>query len=138
MRINIINGPNLNLLGIREPEIYGNEGFEGFLERMKQRFPHVQLDYYQSNIEGELVSALQQAGFSYDGIILNPGGYTHTSVAIGDAVAAIRTPVLEVHLSNVYAREDFRKISHVSAKVKGTISGLGLKGYELAIAYFAG
>jgi 3-dehydroquinate dehydratase-2 len=137
MKIYIINGPNLNLLGIREPEIYGNEGFEGFLERMKQKFPHVQFDYFQSNIEGELVTALQKGGYSYDGIILNPGGYTHTSVAIGDAVAAIRTPVLEVHLSNIYAREDFRKISHVSAKVKGTISGLGLKGYELAIACFA-
>ena len=136
MKIMIINGPNLNLLGIREPEVYGKQGFEEFIVNMKQKYPSITIDYMQSNVEGELVDALQNAGFSYEGIILNPGGYTHTSVAIGDAIAAIKTPVLEVHISNVHAREDFRKISHVSAKAKGTISGLGIKGYELALRYF--
>ena len=136
MKIMIINGPNLNLLGIREPEVYGKQGFEEFIPNLKQLYPAVTIDYFQSNVEGELVTALQKAGFSYDGIILNPGGYTHTSVAIGDAVAAITTPVVEVHISNVQAREEFRKISHISAKAKGTIAGLGLKGYELALRYF--
>ena len=136
MKIMIINGPNLNLLGIREPEVYGKQGFEEFVANLKQQYPAVTIDYFQSNVEGELVSALQKAGFSYNGIILNPGGYTHTSVAIGDAVAAITSPVIEVHISNVHAREEFRKISHVSAKAKGTIAGLGLKGYELALRYF--
>ena len=136
MKIMIINGPNLNLLGIREPEVYGKQGFEEFVANLKQQYPAVTIDYFQSNVEGELVSALQKAGFSYNGIILNPGGYTHTSVAIGDAVAAITSPVIEVHISNVHAREEFRKISHVSAKSKGTITGLGLKGYELALRYF--
>jgi 3-dehydroquinate dehydratase-2 len=136
MKIMIINGPNLNLLGIREPEVYGKQGFEEFVANLKQQYPAVTIDYFQSNVEGELVTALQKAGFSYDGIILNPGGYTHTSVAIGDAVAAITTPVIEVHISNVQAREEFRKISHISAKAKGTIAGLGLKGYELALRYF--
>jgi len=136
MKIMIINGPNLNLLGIREPEVYGKQGFEEFVENLKQQYPAVTIDYFQSNVEGDLVTALQQAGFSYDGIILNPGGYTHTSVAIGDAVAAINSPVIEVHISNVHAREEFRKISHISAKAKGTIVGLGLKGYELALRFF--
>jgi 3-dehydroquinate dehydratase-2 len=136
MKIMIINGPNLNLLGIREPEVYGKQGFEEFVSNLKQQYPAVTIDYFQSNVEGELVTALQKAGFSYDGIILNPGGYTHTSVAMGDAVAAITTPVIEVHISNVHAREEFRKISHISAKAKGTIAGLGLKGYELALRYF--
>jgi 3-dehydroquinate dehydratase-2 len=136
MKIMIINGPNLNLLGIREPEVYGKQGFEEFVANLRQQYPAVSIDYFQSNVEGELVTALQKAGFSYDGIILNPGGYTHTSVAIGDAVAAITTPVIEVHISNVHAREEFRKISHISAKAKGTIVGLGLKGYELALRYF--
>lgn len=136
MKIMIINGPNLNLLGIREPEVYGKQGFDEFIANLRQKNPSVDIDYFQSNVEGELVSALQQAGFSYDGIILNPGGYTHTSVAIGDAIAAIKTPVVEVHISNVHAREDFRKLSHVSAKAKGTIAGLGMKGYELALLYF--
>jgi 3-dehydroquinate dehydratase-2 len=136
MKIMIINGPNLNLLGIREPEVYGKQGFEEFVANLKQQYPAVTIDYFQSNVEGELVTALQKAGFSYDGIILNPGGYTHTSVAIGDAVAAITTPVIEVHISNIHAREEFRKISHISAKAKGTIAGLGLKGYELALRYF--
>ncbi|HEX5669783.1 MAG TPA: type II 3-dehydroquinate dehydratase [Chitinophagaceae bacterium] len=137
MKIMIINGPNLNLLGIREPEVYGMQGFDEFLTNLRQKYPSVDIDYFQSNVEGELINALQQAGFSYDGIILNPGGYTHTSVAIGDAIAAIKTPVVEVHISNVHAREDFRKLSHVSAKAKGTIAGLGMKGYELALLWFS-
>jgi 3-dehydroquinate dehydratase-2 len=136
MKIAIINGPNLNLLGTREPEVYGSENFDSFIQSLKQRYPSVEFSYYQSNVEGELINELQRVGFDYDGIILNPGGYTHTSVSIGDAIAAIKTPVIEVHISNVHAREDFRKISHVSAKCKGTISGLGLKGYELALQYF--
>src|SRR4030095_3868985 len=136
MKIAIINGPNLNLLGKRETDIYGNKPFDVFLNELQHKYPHVHLYYYQSNVEGELINELQRIGFDYDGIIFNPGGYTHTSVAIGDAIAAITTPVIEVHISNVHAREDFRKISHVSAKCKGTISGLGLKGYELAIQFF--
>lgn len=134
--IAIINGPNLNLLGQREPEIYGSRGFESFLEMLEQKYPQVVFSYFQSNVEGELVNALQRFGFEVDGIILNPGGYTHTSVAIGDAIAAIKSPVIEVHISNVHAREDFRKISHVSAKARGTICGFGLKGYELALTSF--
>lgn len=132
-KIAIINGPNLNLLGKREPEVYGNKGFDEYFDEIKSLFPNVQFYYYQSNIEGELVSALQSVGFEYDGIVLNPGAYTHTSVAIGDAIAAITTPVVEIHISNIHARETFRSINFVSAKAKGTISGLGLKGYELAI-----
>src|ERR1700709_867717 len=132
----IINGPNLNLLGKREPGIYGSQSFEEFLAGLKKKYPQVSFSYYQSNVEGELVNELQRVGFEADGIILNPGGYTHTSVAIGDAIAAIKSPVIEVHISNVHAREEFRKISHVSAKCKGTISGLGLKGYALAVTYF--
>lgn len=135
-KIVIINGPNLNLLGQREPEVYGTEGFDSFFDSLRQRFPEVELIYFQSNVEGELINALQQYGFQSDGIILNPGGYTHTSVAIGDAVAAIKTSVIEVHISNIHAREEFRKISHVSAKAKGTIAGLGLDGYTLALHYF--
>lgn len=133
MKIAIINGPNLNLLGKREPEVYGKQNFEQYFEDLKRKYPEISFVYYQSNIEGELINKLQELGFSYDGIIMNPGGYTHTSVAIGDAVAALSTPVIEVHISNIHAREDFRKLSHVSAKSKGTIAGLGLKGYELAI-----
>jgi 3-dehydroquinate dehydratase-2 len=135
MRIAIINGPNLNLLGTREPEVYGSKTFEQYFVELQKLFPSVEFSYFQSNIEGEIISQLQQVGFSYDGIIINPGGYTHTSVAIGDAIAAITTPVLEVHISNVHAREEFRKLSHVSAKARGTIVGLGLKGYELAVRY---
>src|SRR6476661_3705201 len=133
MKIAIINGPNLNLLGKREPGIYGSTSFEQFFEGLKKKYPQIDLHYYQSNIEGELINELQRVGFDHDGIVLNPGGYTHTSVALGDAIAAITTPVVEVHISNVHAREDFRKISHVSAKSKGTIAGLGLMGYELAV-----
>jgi 3-dehydroquinate dehydratase-2 len=136
MRIAIINGPNLNLLGTREPEVYGNRTFEQYFGELQQKYPAVRFSYFQSNVEGELVNELQRAGAAADGIILNPGGYTHTSVAIGDAIAAIKTPVIEVHISNVQAREDFRKLSHVSAKAKGTIAGLGLKGYELAVQFF--
>lgn len=133
MKIAIINGPNLNLLGQREISVYGEQSFESFLELLKTRFPTISFSYFQSNVEGELVDAIQKFGFDHNGIILNPAAYTHTSVAIGDAIAAIKAPVIEVHISNVHAREDFRKISHVSAKVKGTISGLGLQGYALAV-----
>ena len=135
MNIAIINGPNLNLLGKREPEVYGKETFETFLENLIEMFPNVQFKYFQSNVEGELVNAIQEYGFTTDGIILNPAGYTHTSVAIGDAVAAVVSVVVEVHISNIFAREEFRKHSHVSAKCAGVISGLGLKGYELAVRY---
>jgi len=135
MRIAIINGPNLNLLGKRETDIYGNMPFESWLEQLKTAYPQVQFSYYQSNVEGELINELQRVGFDYDGIILNPAGFTHTSVAIGDAIAAIKTPVVEVHISNVHAREDFRKLSHVSGKSVGSIFGLGLKGYELALQF---
>jgi 3-dehydroquinate dehydratase-2 len=136
MKIAIINGPNLNLLGKREPEVYGNQTFEQFYQSLQQKYPHIQFSYFQSNVEGELINELQRVGFEYDGILFNPGGYTHTSVAIGDAIAAIKTPVIEIHISNVHAREDFRKISHVSAKCKGTISGLGMDGYRLGIEAF--
>ena len=136
MRIAIINGPNLNLLGKRETDIYGNLSFDVFLEKLQAQYPHVHFSYFQSNIEGELIDAIQQYGFNQDGIVLNPAGYTHTSVAIGDAIAAVRAPVIEVHISNVHAREDFRKLSHVSGKAKGSIFGLGLEGYKLAVEYF--
>jgi 3-dehydroquinate dehydratase II len=136
LKIAIINGPNLNLLGTREPEVYGAKNFEQYLDELVAKYPSVGITYFQSNIEGELINALQKEGAVADGIIINPGGYTHTSVAIGDAIAAIKAPVVEVHISNVHAREDFRKISHVSARAKGTIAGLGLKGYELALQYF--
>jgi 3-dehydroquinate dehydratase II len=135
MRIAIINGPNLNLLGKREPDIYGNMSFEKFFMELKRKFPLIEWSYFQSNVEGELINELQRVGFEYDGIILNPGGYTHTSVAIGDAIAAIKAPVIEVHISNVHAREEFRKISHISGKAVGSIIGFGLKGYELAVEY---
>jgi 3-dehydroquinate dehydratase-2 len=136
MKIAIINGPNLNLLGTRETDVYGNMSFENFFDQLKQKYPTVEFSYFQSNVEGELVNALQSSARSCDGIILNPAGYTHTSVAIGDAIAAIKTPVIEVHISNVHAREDFRKLSHVSGKAVGSIFGLGLKGYELAVEWF--
>ncbi len=135
MKIAIINGPNLNLLGKRETDIYGTESFDQFFEKLKIKFTEAELVYFQSNIEGELVNAIQEYGFSMDGIILNPAAYTHTSVAIGDAVAAVKASVVEVHISNVHAREDFRKFSHVSGKCAGSIFGLGLKGYELAITW---
>ena len=136
MKIAIINGPNLNLLGKRETEIYGNMPFEKYFMELKRKYPLIEWTYFQSNVEGELINELQRIGYEYDGIIMNPGGFTHTSVAIGDAIAAIKTPVVEVHISNVHAREDFRKLSHVSGKAAGSIFGLGLKGYELALHYF--
>ncbi len=136
MKIAIINGPNLNLLGKRETDIYGNMPFEKYFEEIQSKYSQVQFTYYQSNVEGELINEIQRIGFDYDGIIINPGGYTHTSVALGDAIAAIKTKVIEVHISNVHAREDFRKLSHVSGKSVGSIFGLGLKGYELAVEWF--
>jgi 3-dehydroquinate dehydratase-2 len=138
MKIAIINGPNLNLLGKRETDIYGNMPFEKFLESLREKYSYAEISYFQSNVEGELINELQRVGFDHDGIIFNPAGYTHTSVAIGDAIAAIKTPVIEVHISNVHAREDFRKLSHVSGKSVGSIFGLGLKGYELALEWFIG
>ncbi len=135
MKIAIINGPNLNLLGKRETDIYGNMPFGKYLESLKAKYPNVEFHYFQSNVEGELIDEIQRVGFEYDGIILNPAGYTHTSVAIGDAIAAIKAPVVEVHISNVHAREEFRKLSHVSGKSAGSIFGLGLTGYELALTY---
>ena len=120
----------------REPDIYGLQTFDSFLEELKLKFPQVSFSYFQSNIEGELIDKIQEYGFSYDGIILNAGGYTHTSVAIGDAIAAVKSPVIEVHITNIAARESFRSINHISAKCNGTITGLGLKGYELAVNWF--
>ena len=136
MKICIINGPNLNLIGSREPGIYGSESFEHFFQKLRKEYATIDFDYFQSNVEGELINKLQQSAANMDGIILNAGGYTHTSVAIGDAIAAIKTPVIEVHISNVEAREDFRKISHITAKCAGTISGFGLKSYLLAVESF--
>ncbi|MBS1736965.1 MAG: type II 3-dehydroquinate dehydratase [Bacteroidetes bacterium] len=136
MKIAIINGPNLNLVGTREPDVYGGETFEHFFARLRKKFEDIDFDYYQSNVEGELINEIQNSAQKMDGIILNAGAYTHTSVAIGDAIAAIRIPVVEVHISNIEAREDFRKISHISAKCAGTIFGFGLKGYELAVQSF--
>jgi 3-dehydroquinate dehydratase II len=133
MKIAIINGPNLNLLGTREPDVYGNETFEMYFEQLRTIFPTITFEYVQSNIEGEIVDAIQKFGFEMDGIILNPGAYTHTSIAIGDAIAAIKTKVIEVHISNIFNREEFRKHSFVSAKCIGVISGLGLNGYALAV-----
>ncbi|WP_458626965.1 type II 3-dehydroquinate dehydratase [Winogradskyella sp. PC D3.3] len=132
----IINGPNLNLLGKREPEIYGHQTFEDYLEVLKSKFPKVKIQYYQSNIEGELISKLQEVGFSYDGIILNAAAYTHTSVGIGDAVKAIETPVVEVHISNTFSRASIRHQSYISANAKGVILGFGLQSYDLAIESF--
>ena len=136
MKIIIINGPNLNLLGKREPSIYGNISFEDFLKKLKLEFPSYQIEYYQSNVEGEIINKLHEVGFSYDGIILNAGGYTHTSVAISDAIAAIKTSVIEVHISNIFAREEYRHTSLIAPKCKGTISGFGLDSYRLAIESF--
>lgn len=136
MQIAIINGPNLNLLGTREPTIYGDTSFEAFYETLQKKFPDIQFHYYQSNVEGELINELQRVGFDFEGILLNPGGYTHTSVALGDCIAAIKTPVIEVHISNIHSRESFRQISHISAKCRGTIAGLGLEGYALGVRYF--
>ena len=136
MKLIIINGPNLNLLGVREKEIYGDKSFEDYLETLKAKYPNVSLDYYQSNVEGELINELQEKGFIYEGIIINAGGYTHTSVAIADTIKAIKAPCIEVHISNIFAREDFRHVSYLGKNCVGSISGFGLKSYELAIDYF--
>jgi 3-dehydroquinate dehydratase II len=136
MKIQIINGPNLNLLGKRETTIYGDQSFEEFLETLKARYPGIDLSYHQSNVEGELINKIHEVGFSYDGIILNAGAYTHTSIAIHDAIGAIKTPVIEVHISNVYAREDFRHKSLITSKCIGLLTGFGMQGYALAIEYF--
>ena len=136
MNIYIINGPNLNLLGIREKSIYGEQGFESFFEDLKTQFPTVNLHYYQSNVEGELINKLHEIGFVADGIIFNAGGYTHTSVAIADAIAGIKSPVIEVHISNVYAREEYRHVSLMAKNCKGVISGFGLASYKLALDSF--
>ena len=138
MNVQIINGPNLNLLGVREKSIYGDASFETYLTSLKARFPDVTISYYQSNVEGEIINKLHEVGFSYDGIILNAGAYTHTSVGIADAIAGINTPVVEVHISNVYKREDFRHHSYLSPNCKGIIVGFGLDGYRLAIESLIG
>lgn len=135
-RILIINGPNLNLLGKREPEIYGGNSFEDFFRDLKNKYENIQLEYFQSNIEGELINKLHEVGFTYDGIILNAAAYTHTSVGIGDAVKGIQTPVVEVHISNIHAREEFRHTSFIAPNAKGVIFGFGLQGYELAVESF--
>jgi 3-dehydroquinate dehydratase II len=133
MKILIINGPNLNLLGTRETTVYGIQSFESYLKKLRKQYHAVTIEYFQSNIEGEIIDAIQKAGFLYDGIIINAGGYTHTSIAIADAVKAIKTPVVEVHISNVFAREPYRHISFLAACVKGSIIGFGLESYRLAI-----
>jgi len=135
MKIQIINGPNLNLLGKREPETYGKQSFEEYFSQLKSRFPDVELHYYQSNVEGEIINKLHEVGFSFDGIILNAGAYTHTSVAIHDAIAAIKTRVVEVHISNVYAREEFRHKSLITSKCIGLITGFGMESYAMGIQY---
>jgi len=136
MKLIIINGPNLNLLGKREPTVYGNTSFEDYFKSLQEKYPNVELSYFQSNIEGVLIDKLHEVGFDYDGILLNAAAYTHTSVGIGDAIKAIETPVIEVHISNVYAREEFRHHSYISPNAKGIIIGMGLKGYELALQNF--
>ena len=136
MKIIIINGPNLNLLGKREPEVYGNQTFKTYYQSLIKTFPQIELDYFQSNIEGKLIDKLHEVGFTYDGIILNAAAYTHTSIGIGDAVKAIATPVIEVHISNTFSRESFRHQSYIAANAKGVIIGFGLKSYELAIQSF--
>jgi 3-dehydroquinate dehydratase-2 len=133
MNIQIINGPNLNLLGVREKSIYGDTGFDDYLDELRKRYANITINYYQSNVEGEIINKLHEIGFSYDGIVLNAGAYTHTSVAIADAIAAIKTPVIEVHISNVYKREEFRHKSLLAANCKGVIAGFGLDSYRLAI-----
>jgi 3-dehydroquinate dehydratase-2 len=136
MKIQIINGPNLNLLGKREPTVYGNKSFEDFFQELKARFSDLDLRYYQSNVEGELINKIHEVGFDYDGIIINAGAYTHTSVAIHDALGAIKTPAVEVHISNVYAREEFRHKSLITSKCVGMLTGFGMEGYALALRYF--
>lgn len=137
-KIQIINGPNLNLLGKREPTVYGNASFESFLEQLRAAYPQCEISYYQSNIEGEMINKIHETGFDYDGIILNAGAYTHTSVALHDAIKAVTTPVVEVHISNVHAREAFRHVSMISAACRGVILGFGLDSYRLALESFIG
>lgn len=136
MKILVLNGPNLNLLGKREPEIYGNQSFQDYFNTLKLNFNSIDLEYYQSNVEGELINKIHEVGFSYDAIVFNAGAYTHTSVALGDAIKGIETPVIEVHISNVHSREDFRHTSYIAPYCKGTIAGFGLKSYDLAIQSF--
>jgi 3-dehydroquinate dehydratase-2 len=136
MQLLILNGPNLNLLGQREPEVYGNQSFDSYFDELKLQFPMVHLDYFQSNVEGEIINKLQEVGFSYDGILLNAGAYTHTSIAISDCVKAITSTVIEVHISNTFSRETFRHQSYISPNAKGVIIGFGLKSYALAIQSF--
>lgn len=133
MKIQIVNGPNLNLLGVREPGIYGSESFESYLAKLREQYPDVEIEYYQSNVEGELINKIQEVGFSFDGIVLNAGAYTHTSIALHDCIRAIKCPVVEVHISNVHQREEFRHHSFISAACKGVICGFGLNSYRLAI-----
>jgi 3-dehydroquinate dehydratase-2 len=133
MKIQIINGPNLNLLGVREPEIYGNHNFETYLQELRSKFPDITIEYYQSNIEGELINKIQEVGFDYDGIVLNAGAYTHTSIALQDCIRSVKCPCVEVHISNVHTREEFRHHSYISAACLGVICGFGLNSYELAI-----
>ena len=137
MKILILNGPNLNLTGLREPEIYGNVSMEEYVEQLRVEFGGVEIEYYQSNVEGELINKLHEVGFTYDGIVFNAGGYTHTSVALHDAIKAITTPVVEVHMSNIMQREDYRHVSMISSVCRGTIFGFGMQGYKLAVASFA-
>ena len=136
MKIQIVNGPNLNLLGTREPDIYGNNDFNSFLATLRQQYPQVEIDYYQSNVEGELINKLQEVGFSADGIVLNAGAYTHTSIALHDCIKALKTPVVEVHISNVHRREEFRHHSMIAAACRGVICGFGLDSYRLAVESF--
>ena len=136
MHLIIVNGPNLNLLGKREKDIYGTKDFNSFFKKLKKEFPKIKLEYYQSNVEGELINKIQEVGFEYDGIILNAGGYTHTSVALADCIAAVKTPVIEVHITNIFAREKFRHNSLIAGKCKGSISGFGLDSYRLAVRSF--
>jgi len=133
MKIQIINGPNLNLLGVREKSIYGDNSFEAYLEKLRERYPSIEITYYQSNVEGEIINKIHETGFSFDGIVLNAGAYTHTSIAIADAIAAIKAPVIEVHISNVYRREEFRHNSMLAANCRGVIAGFGMNSYRLAI-----
>ena len=136
MKIQIINGPNLNLLGVREKSIYGDSSFETYFEELKSKYSIIELEYFQSNVEGEIINKLHEVGFSFDGIILNAGAYTHTSVAISDAIAGIKTPVVEVYISNIYAREEYRHVSLTGKNCKGVLTGFGLNGYQLALESF--
>lgn len=136
MKLIIINGPNLNLLGKREPHIYGHQTFEDYLKLLRSQFSEIQIDYFQSNSEGALIDKIHEVGFSYDGIVMNAGAYTHTSIAIADAIGGVTTPVIEVHISNIHARESFRHHSYMAANCRGSIVGLGLKGYELGLRFF--